>query len=67
MDSPSLSPFESQVLEELGAIRRLLQLFVEAAADDGGDADEQPERDLDGQLTGAGPRAAGTSLDGIGL
>jgi len=66
VDSPSLSPFESQVLEELGAIRRLLQLFVEAAADDGGD-DDQPERDLDGSLSGAGPRAAGTSLDGIGL
>lgn len=62
MDSPPLSPFESAVLQELGAIRRLLQLFVEAAA--GEDEIEEPERDLDGNLSGAGQRVAGVSLDG---
>jgi hypothetical protein len=63
VDSPPLSPFESAVLQELGAIRRLLQLFVEAAADEA-EADEVPERDLDGTLSGAGQRVAGVSLDG---
>jgi hypothetical protein len=69
VDSPaSPSAFESALLDRLDALIRLqaqqcalLQLFVESAAADGGEEDEQPEQDLDGNA-GAMPRDRNTPL-----